>query len=406
MKILHTADWHIGKQLHKYPLEEDHRLFLDWLGDLIEERRIDLLLVAGDVFDTAFPSSAALTLYYRFLQRLIGCRCRVVITGGNHDSPGVLNAPREILRHMDVRIVGCATDDCADSLLIFDDLNLAIAAVPYLRDVDLRRSVSGQSYDDRSEAIRQGIRQHYQRHLDLHQAQYRGLTLFGMGHLYVQGATVSDSEREIHAVGGLAAFSCDHFPEGFDYLALGHIHKPQKLSERVRYSGSPLPLSFSERHDPKYLLELTLESDKPVQVEVLPTPRLRELRTFTGSLDEVWESLQAFQAQGTLEALLELNVVEPTFDPQKSVRFDLLLREFEKADFRIIKPRLTFENRLKEADELFSVGTDIEDLTPREVFLRRLAAEQLDEPTQALLLEAFEELLTEVDEAHSFPPQT
>jgi DNA repair protein SbcD/Mre11 len=396
MKILHTADWHLGKQLHKYGLEDDHRLFLSWLGDLIEDRRIDLLLVSGDVFDTTFPSTAALSQYYTFLQRLLGCRCKVVITGGNHDSPGVLNAPREILRQLDIRVVGCATDDCADELLLFPDLNVAIAAVPYLRDVDLRRSVSGQSYDDRTDAIRQGIRAHYEQFIDLHQGRCRDLTLLGMGHLYVSGATTSDSEREIHAIGGLAAFGCEHFPEGFSYMALGHIHKPQRLTDTVRYSGSPLPLSFSERSDLKYVLELTLTNGQLTQVEALPTPRNRELRTFTGTLDEVWAALQAYAPTTPLEPLVELNVLEPTFNPQKSVHFDMLVRDFDKAPFRIIKPRLTFENRLREADELFAIGTDIENLRPREVFTRRLENETLDEATRALLLEAFDELMNDL----------
>ncbi|TDB63756.1 exonuclease subunit SbcD [Arundinibacter roseus] len=403
MKILHTADWHIGKQLHKYSLDADHQLFLDWLGDLIEERKITLLLVSGDIFDTAFPSSASLSLYYRFLQRLTGCHCKVVITGGNHDSPGVLNAPRDLLRHLDIRVVGCATEACEDSLLLFDDLNLAVAAVPFLRDADLRRSVSGQTYDDRAESIRQGIRSHYEQFTNLHQQLYRDHTLIGMGHLYVNGVTVSDSEREIHSIGGLAAFGCEHFPEGFDYMALGHIHKPQKLSDTVRYSGSPIALSFSERNDPKYVLELTLEDGKIAQVESLPVPTSRELRSFTGTIDEVWATLQAFESTTRLETLVELHVVEPTFDPQKSVQFDMLLREFEKASFKIIKPRLTFENRLKDADELYAVGTDIEDLNPRDVFMRRLESETLDEDTRQLLLEAFEELVQEVHLDHPNP---
>ena len=396
MRILHTADWHLGKQLHKYSLEEDHRLFLDWLGSMIEERGIDLLLVSGDVFDTAFPSHSALTQYYTLLQKMIGRQCPVVITGGNHDSPGVLNAPREVLRGLDVRVVGCATENCDDELLIFDKYGLAIAAVPYLRDVDLRRSVSGQSYTERAEAIRQGIRQHYQRLADLHKERYKDLTLIGMGHLHVSGALVSESERETHSIGGLAAFGCEHFPEGFEYMALGHIHKPQKLTDSIRYSGSPIPLSFSERLDPKFVLELTLENGKVQSVETLRVPAFRELRTFTGTIDDVWSQLQAYQPATLLEPLVELNVIEPTFDPQKSVQFDLLLRDFEKAPFRIIKPRLTFENRAKEASELFTVGTNIEDLTPRDVFARRLESEELDEDTRNQLLEAFEQLLEEV----------
>lgn len=396
IKILHTADWHLGKYLHKYSLEKDHLLFLDWLGTTIEERKIDLLLVSGDVFDTAFPPSSALALYYTFLRRLIGLRCKVVITGGNHDSPGVLNAPRELLHHLDIKVVGSATTEIEEAFVALPEMNLGVAAIPFLRDIDLRKSVSGQTYQDRAEAIRQGIRQHYQQFTDLHREKYGHLTLIGMGHLYVNGASTSDSEREVHSIGGLAAFSTEHFPEGFAYMALGHIHKPQRLSDTVRYSGSPIPLSFSERHDPKYVLELILTNGIIEEIEQLPVPVFRELKTFSGSLDEVWTALQNYHPATLLEALVELNVVEPHFDPQKSVQFDLLLREFEKASFRIIKPRLTYENRIKEADELFEVGTEIEDLSPREVFNRRLESENLDEETRSLLQEAFDELINSV----------
>jgi exonuclease SbcD len=396
MKILHTADWHLGKQLHKYSLEEDQSLFLNWLGNLIEERAIDLLLVSGDVFDTAFPSHAALAQYYNFLQRLIGRKCQVVITGGNHDSPGVLNAPRDVLRNLDVRVVGCATEHYEDELLLFDQYGLAIAAVPYLRDADLRRSVSGQSYDERTEAIKQGIQQHYQQLADLHKGKYGELTLIGMGHLHVSGATTSDSEREIHAVGGLAAFGSAHFPEEYQYVALGHIHKPQKLTDRIRYSGSAIPLSFSERNDPKFVVELVLENAKIQSIETMPVPAFRELRSFTGTIDEVWESLRIYAPDTRLEPLVELNVIEPTFDPQKSVRFDMLLQEFSTAPFKVIKPRLTYESSAREADELYTIGTHIEDLSPRDIFIRRLENEDIEEGTRQQLLEAYEQLLEEV----------
>ena len=222
--------------------------------------------------------------------------------------------------------------------------------------------------------------------------------LIATGHLTTVGASSNESVREIY-VGSLDAFPTAAFPP-VDYIALGHIHKPQKLSETVRYSGSPIPLSFSERNDPKFVLILTLEAGKISSVETLPTPVLRELRTFSGCLDEVWELLENYQPATELAALVELNVVEPHFDPQKSQHFDLMLREFEKKDFKIIKPRLTFENRQKEASELFTVGTEIEDLTPRDVFERRLESETLDDDTRALLLEAFTELLEEVQQTH------
>ena len=403
MKILHTADWHIGKQLHRYGLDDDHALFLNWLAALIQERQIDLLLVSGDIFDTANPSNASLAQYYGFLKQLIGTGCQVVVTGGNHDSPGVLNAPRELLRFLDVKVVGCISNDLSDELIHVQTPRgeLVVGAVPYLREVDLRRSASGQGYDERVAMVRQGIRQHYQQLADLKHEQFKNLPSVVMGHLYVNGATVSDSEREIHVVGGEAAFSSEHFPAGFDYTALGHIHRPQRIgnSDLVRYCGSPIMLSFSEREDAKLVLELTLENDKITQIESLPVPKFRALRSFKGSLDEVWAELEAYAPSTPLEALVEIRVEEPDFNPQTELRYGLLKEEFAKSPFKIIQPRLVYLNRLRGADELFVIGTAIQDLAEIEVFEKRLLADEtLDETTRQTLLEAFGELLQEVRE--------
>ena len=402
MKILHTADWHLGKQLHKYGLDEDHRLFLEWLAQTIKERKIDLLLVSGDVFDTANPSNHALAQYYGFLKKLMGADCQVVVTGGNHDSPGVLNAPRELLQFLDIKIVGNVPENIQDELLHIVSPNgeVIVAAVPYLREADLRKSVSGEGYEDRLSALRQGIRGHYEQLANLKDEYFARVPSIAMGHLYVNGASISESERDIHVVGGEAAFSAEFFPSGFDYIALGHIHKPQRISNSdfIRYSGSPIPLSFSERDDSKYVLELTLENNKINKVEALPVPAFRELRCFTGNLDEVEAALKAYTFEALLPSYVEVHVTEPFADPQKELYFSYLLREFDNAPFRIIKPRLSFENRTKGADELFMTGTSIQDLSPREVFQQRLASENLDDKTQGLLAEAFEELWREVAE--------
>ncbi|TAF95249.1 MAG: exonuclease subunit SbcD [Cytophagia bacterium] len=404
MKILHTADWHIGKQLHRYGLDDDHALFLDWLAALIQERQIDLLLVSGDVFDTANPSNASLAQYYGFLKQLIGTGCQVIVTGGNHDSPGVLNAPRELLRFLDVKVVGCISNDLSDELIHVQTPRgeLVVGAVPYLREIDLRRSASGQGYDERVALVRQGIRQHYQALADLKHEQFKNLPSIAMGHLYVNGATVSESEREIHVVGGEAAFSSEHFPAGFDYTALGHIHRPQRIgnSDFTRYCGSPIMLSFSEREDAKLVLELTLENDKITQITPLPVPKFRELRSFKGSLDEVWADLQAYAPTAPLEALVEVRVEEPNSDPQIELNFELLKQEFAQSPFKIISPRIAYSNRLRGADELFVIGTAIQDLAETEVFEKRLLAEDLDEATRQTLLEAFGELLQEVQESN------
>jgi exonuclease SbcD len=397
VSVLHTADWHIGKQLHKYSLEEDHRIFFDWLYEQIVQRDIDLLLVSGDVFDTAFPSNASLGMYYGFLTRLIGHKCRIIVTGGNHDSAGVLNAPKEILSHLDIKVVGDVAHFPEAGHFPFPAWGFAVGAVPYLRDADLRKSVAGSNYEDRTLMLREGIARYYSEMLAFHRTHFPSLTILGMGHLFVAGAEVSESERDIHVVGNLAAFSSDQFPDGYLYMALGHIHKPQKIKETVRYSGSPIPLSFSERKDPKYVIELTLEDGELLETKTLPVPASRELVSLTGTLENVWEQLSSFQSSLPLEALLEVHVVEPTYNPEISLRFDLMLRDFEKAAFRIVKPRLTFENRRQEASDLFAIGTEIEDLSPRQVFLKRMEKEVVTEETRTVLLEVFEELLQSLE---------
>lgn len=393
VRILHTADWHIGKHLHKYSLEEDHRIFFDWLYEQVQSRETDLLLVSGDVFDTAFPSNASLSLYYGFLTRLLALKCRVIITGGNHDSAGVLNAPRDILSHLSISVAGDVSGFPEAGYFPFPEWGLSVAAVPFLRDADLRRSVAGGSFEDRAAVIREGIARYYRDMQEYHEKQYPGKSLIGMGHLFVAGAEVSESERDIHVVGNLAAFGSEQFPPGYTYMALGHIHKPQKISENVRYSGSPLPLSFSERKDPKYVIELVFEEGRLMQTTAIPVPPARVLRTYSGTLDQVWEQLAACKPEGVLMPLVEVNVTEAVYDPEKSLRFELMLKEFEKAPFRIVKPRLTFENRRKEAADLFVTGTEIEDLSPRQVFQKRMESEELGEDVRRILTDAFEELL-------------
>lgn len=399
VKVLHTADWHIGKHLHKYSLEEDHRIFFDWLYDQVKTRRIDLLLVSGDVFDTAFPSNASLGMYYRFLTRMLDQKCRIILTGGNHDSPGVLNAPRDILSHLKINVVGDVAGFPETAYFAFPEWKIAVGAVPYLRDADLRKSVSGAAYEDRAMHIREGIARHYLDIKEYHEARHPAFGLIGMGHLFVAGAEMSESERDIHMVGNLAAFGNEHFPPGFCYMALGHIHKPQKISGNVRYSGSPIPLSFSERKDPKYIVELLFDDGQLIGTETIPVPPARELCSFSGSLDQVWEQLGGYRPATILEPLVEVNVTEAEYDPEKSLRFDLMLREFEKSPFRIVKPRLTFENRRKDAADLFATGTEIEDLSPRQVFLKRMESEVLSDETRESLLGAFEELLAGMEAA-------
>ena len=166
MKVLHTSDWHIGRVLYGRKRYDEFRALLNWLAELIEEQNIDILLVAGDVFDNSTPSNHAQELYYRFLCRVAASSSRrVVVTAGNHDSPSFLNAPRELLKSLNVHVVGCASDSPADELVVLsgpdEETTLIVCAIPYLRDRDIRTAEAGESVEDKERKIIEGIRSHY-----------------------------------------------------------------------------------------------------------------------------------------------------------------------------------------------------------------------------------------------------
>ena len=167
MKILHTADWHIGKILHKQSLAEDLNHFFDWMIQTIEEEDIDLLLVSGDIFDLANPNIRDKEVYYDIMMRLYKSGCQVIITGGNHDSVGELNAPKQILSAINISVIGGAMQELEDELIpvknASGEIELVVAAVPFLRDRDIRSRQEGQTYESRTEAIREGIKDHYQK---------------------------------------------------------------------------------------------------------------------------------------------------------------------------------------------------------------------------------------------------
>lgn len=400
MKVLHTADWHLGKRLYRHELTDDHLRFLDWLSETIEERQIDVLVVAGDVFDTTNPNDGSMQLYYQFLTRMLPLQRKIIITGGNHDSASKLNAPRDLLRHLNIHVVGCTSHNCVDEVLRLtnNSADLIVAAVPYLRDSDLRQSISGQTYEDRLGAVRMGIRNHYERIAEHCKTQFAGVPVLAMGHLYVNGATVSESEREIHAVGGQAAFAHDHFPDGFDYVALGHIHVPQRVgtAEAVRYSGSPIPLSFGERDNWHQVLELTFVDGKLALVEPLAVPRFRSLRQVAGTLDEVRERLETLEATDALQTLVEVLVEEENESLATRIHFEQLQRDYADAPFRIAKSRLTFRNKRRGLEALYAIDTHLQDLSYLDVFTRRLEVSDVAEDMREVLTETYKQLYQSV----------
>ena len=406
MKILHTADWHIGKILHKHSLKDEMEAFFDWLIETIISENVDLLLVSGDIFDLSNPSIKDKETYYKIIMRLYETGCRVIITGGNHDSVGELNAPKEILSAINITVIGGAMANPEDEIIeIYNDqkeIELIIAATPFLRDRDIRSKQEGEVYESRAEAIREGIKKHYETLADICSQNYPKTPAIAMGHLYAQGAKSSESERDIH-VGNQAAVESQVFSKVFDYVALGHIHSPQIVDaqQRIQYSGSPIALSFSEKMDEKGVLLLELENQVITTIKKLHTPKNRELIKFSGNYEEVKTALENYKPDYKFPSFVEMEVNENEFSAIMLSKVEELANFYlENKHFRILKHRTNFSNVVQDTSDLFEQGVSIEDLKPIDIFHRKLDTEDIEEETRQLLSSAFIELLEEIQNAN------
>lgn len=399
MKILHTADWHIGKVLHKQSLQAEMLLFFDWLIALIQKEQIDVLLVSGDIFDLANPGAKDREVYYKLLSQLIPLNIQIVITGGNHDGIGVINAPKELLTSLNISVVGGAQEELSDEIIeIKNEKNetcLVVAAVPFLRDKDLRSLQKDRQYKSRTESIKAGIKNHYQQLAKICKEKYPNIPSIAMGHLYAKGVSSSDSEREIH-IGNAAAIEASIFPDHFDYIALGHIHRPQIIdkNEFIRYSGSPISLSFSEKADKKGVLLIESINGKLETPRFIEVPKQRELKKFSGDLETIKLKLKGYEHRLALPTLVELEFKEEEYSSTRLAENENLVAAYQGADNLIIlKSRTHFSTGTKDTADLFTSGENIEDLSPSDVFIKRLEFEEIDTTKQKELVEIFQELL-------------
>ncbi|MBE7639079.1 exonuclease subunit SbcD [Salegentibacter sp. BLCTC] len=402
MKILHTADWHIGKKLHKHSLQPDFDLFISWLCQCIIKNDVKVLLVSGDVFDLANPSSEARQQYFKALMKLRRLDCKIILTGGNHDSPTMLNAPQEVLRELDIHIIGGLPQELSECIIPVkngkNETELLIAAIPYLRDADLRTASQGNSYEDRLEALRKGIQQTFVDTAKICKTKFPEVDCIAMGHLFAAGAETSESERDIQ-IGNQAAFNALQFGDYYKYIALGHIHKPQRVNAATPtfYSGSPIPLSFSERSNKNRILLLDTENNwEPKSIEI---PGFRALIKITGNLEKLQQKLGELKDREGLPSLIEIELQEEHFDANKIYELDQLVGNFEVKGYEIVKHRASFKNKISGSGELYEEKKQLEDLQPLDVFKKLVEVQEEDEETRKDLMSAFNEILEEVHQS-------
>ena len=399
-RVIHTADWHLGKPLMDLDRTEEFRRFLSFLLDTVVATEADALVIAGDVFDCATPPQAAVRLYFDFLAALYTrTRCVAVVTAGNHDSPSHLAAPRDLLNVLRTHVVSALDEDRSAMLIPLpsaENAALVVAAVPFLRERDLRTGRMGQSAAEIERDLRDGLRCRYEEIAAAARPwRERGVPILATGHLTALGSTTSESEREIH-VGGLGKIGADAFPEAFAYVALGHLHRPQAVGScaHIRYSGSPITLSFSEVSDKKEVRVLDFAGGSLVANTSIPVPQARRLVTLRVPQAELGVRFREFvPPPSDLPPWVEVVVEEAsnTTDLYKSVQ-----EAVEGRDFQVVKVTaertgtsaalgLSDDSAEEEAENLLS--------DPKAVFRRRLDMEPgLDEPARAALETAFAEL--------------
>lgn len=398
MKILHTADWHLGQKFIQFDREQEHTFALNWLIELITKEEIELLIIAGDIFDIGNPPNYAQKLYYRFFKSLLSTNCEhCVVIGGNHDSPAMLGAPKELLDVFNISVISAASDNLQDEIIEIKDKNgdlkMVVAAVPFLRDRDLKAASMQETALEKAEQIKLGIYKHYQNVAELCE-KYKKTPIVATGHLFAKGAQSSDKQDNIY-VGNLENISAEQFPATFDYVALGHIHRAQKMGERenIRYSGSLIPLSFSEVQDQKSVTVIDFEGKKIKNIDVIPVPTFRKLRLFRGNLEEVKEKISKHNArllldenENKLRTWAEIQIESETILPN----LDLQLTDFVKDMYiDILKLRIV-RTQQNQSQPIF-VHQNLKDMTEMDVFQKRL--ESVEESEREGLLQSFKELL-------------
>lgn len=400
MKILHTADWHIGKKLYKYDLYQDFDYFIDWLVQLVEKEQIQVILVCGDIFDAANPSVEARKQFYKALVALQKLNCKLIITAGNHDAPSVLNAPKDLIKQLDIDLIGNLPNDISDCIIPLKNnqkTEVVVAAIPFLRDSELRKLSDGTTHQQRLKAVQDGIERIFAQAFEYCQEQFPEIPVIAMGHLFVAGnIATSDSEREIQ-IGNQALLDTQKIQNHFRYIALGHIHKPQRVSAHIPifYSGSPIPLSFSERKDIKRVL--LIDTEKGFEPQSIEIPQFRELLSIRGNLSEIRQKINELQPQTPLISLLEVTLIESVYSAQIEDQFIRFVNDFSHSKFQIVKPRMEFADKINSISDLNYTHQRLSDLKPQEVFVKLLEKSPYEASVREELLEAFGMLLEQVN---------
>lgn len=399
MKVLHTADWHLGQKFYHRTRKEEHQAALKWLADFILQEKIELLIIAGDIFDTDSPPNYARKLYFDFLKRLINSCCQdIIVVAGNHDSANMLEASKELFKLLNVHVVGHITETRQDQIIEIIDpttqqLKAVVGAVPYLRDRDIRKSIAGESAEERVQNLREGIANHYTEiETALLPYQDKQVPIIVTGHLYTAGGERQDRPNSIH-IGTIDIISADNFSRAFDYVALGHLHMVQQIAKPrpIWYSGALIPLDFSEFNYDHAVRLIEFNQREIVKSKSIKVPQIRKIRTYTGSLEKIQEKLSALESTALLKTWIKIEIETPNYSPDLMSDLEELIKD--KAAEIITLKQSTLAKRSID-DESYQNLQSLQDLEEIEVF--RMCAQQkgaIEKEEMTALEDSFKELL-------------
>lgn len=388
MRIIHTSDWHLGHTLMDKTREEEMRSFFSFLIDVIIKERVDALLISGDIFDTGTPSNAALSLYYSFLASIKNTECKdVFIIAGNHDSPSLLSAPKEILEMVNVHIY--ATKEDIEPYVIGD--KVVVLPIPFPRDQELRRLVQGGTIKEEDDRLRLAIEELYKTETEKTASAYPSLPIVAMGHLMATNINVED-KPDLY-IGGLGTIDSGSFPKALSYVALGHIHKKMNLnsSGTLCYSGSPIPFSFKEAKDTKVLKLVEIEGSE-TKVSDITIPRFRNLFQIKGDKESIEKELKSL-VEDKEEGWVSIEITESGVSSS--------LRSFcesitEQTGLEIIHIKdTTVSKRLLETEEDIE---SLDSLSEEDIFSKFLDEKEIKNERKDDLLTLFREILQQLEE--------
>lgn len=379
IRILHTADWHLGQTFFGYDRTEEHGVFRNWLAEEIRQKEIDALIIAGDVFDVSNPSAASQSMYYQFIYRVTAENpyLQIVIVAGNHDSAARLEAPLPLLQAMRTEVRGVVRkleggEIDYDHLTVElknrkGEVELLCMAVPFLRQGDYPAvQTEGNPY---AEGVRELYAQLLQR---LWKRRTENQAILAIGHLQATGSEIAEkdySERTV--IGGLECVSPEAFSEQIAYTALGHIHKAQRVSgrENVRYAGSPIPMSFAEKHYHHGVVMVTFDGGCAVDIERLECPKLIPLLSVPNgepvSPEAILEALKELPETEAVAPYLEVKVLLEEPEPMLRQEIEDALADKNYRLARIVSTYRTETGNTTKENENWKRG--LQEMSPLQI---------------------------------------